>query len=133
MSFRLGYDQRSLQMKEKEVLQVLGESFFNSVLMDIEENTYTRMNFAPWLLEIGQTGTYTGLADFIVSNCAAEEYQENLKKDLSLENLKTFFNSRDPQERNEEHSITYETEVDGKRKWYSVVEIPASWKEDGHT
>lgn len=52
-------------MREEDVLQVLGGSFFNSVLVDIEKNTYTRMNFAPWLLKISQTGMYTGLADFI--------------------------------------------------------------------
>lgn len=50
-------------MREEDVLQVLGGSFFNSVLVDIEKNTYTRMNFAPWLLKISQTGMYTGLAD----------------------------------------------------------------------
>ena len=38
-------------MREEDVLQVLGGSFFNSVLVDIEKNTYTRMNFAPWLLK----------------------------------------------------------------------------------
>ena len=48
-------------MREEDVLQVLGGSFFNSVLVDIEKNTYTRMNFAPWLLKISQTGMYTGL------------------------------------------------------------------------
>ena len=53
-------------MREEDVLQVLGGSFFNSVLVDIEKNTYTRMNFAPWLLKISQTGMYTGLADFIM-------------------------------------------------------------------
>ena len=53
-------------MREEDVLQVLGGSFFNSVLVDIEKNTYTRMNFAPWLLKISQTGMYTGLADFII-------------------------------------------------------------------
>ena len=37
-------------MREEDVLQVLGGSFFNSVLVDIEKNTYTRMNFAPWLI-----------------------------------------------------------------------------------
>lgn len=31
-------------MREEDVLQVLGGSFFNSVLVDIEKNTYTRMN-----------------------------------------------------------------------------------------
>ena len=93
-------------MREEDVLQVLGGSFFNSVLVDIEKNTYTRMNFAPWLLKISQTGMYTGLADFIVCNSAVEEYKESLK---------TFFNSRDPEERDEENSITYEAEVDGKR------------------
>ena len=97
-------------MREEDVLQVLGGSFFNSVLVDIEKNTYTRMNFAPWLLKISQTGMYTGLADF-----AVEEYKESLKKDLSLESIETFFNSRDPEERDEENSITYEAEVDGKR------------------
>ena len=60
-------------MREEDVLQVLGGSFFNSVLVDIEKNTYTRMNFAPWLLKISQTGMYTGLADFIVCNSAVEE------------------------------------------------------------
>ena len=45
-------------MREEDVLQVLGGSFFNSVLVDIEKNTYTRMNFAPWLLKISQTGMY---------------------------------------------------------------------------
>ena len=59
-------------MREEDVLQVLGGSFFNSVLVDIEKNTYTRMNFAPWLLKISQTGMYTGLADFIVCNSAVE-------------------------------------------------------------
>jgi hypothetical protein len=29
--------------------------------------------------------------------------------------IETFFNSRDPEERDEENSITYEAEVDGKR------------------
>ena len=102
-------------MREEDVLQVLGGSFFNCVLVDIEKNTYTRMNFAPWLLKISQTGMYTGLADFIVCNSAVEEYKESLKKDLSLESIETFFNSRDPEERDEENSITYEAEVDGKR------------------
>ena len=82
-------------MREEDVLQVLGGSFFNSVLVDIEK--------------------YTGLADFIVCNSAVEEYKESLKKDLSLESIETFFNSRDPEERDEENSITYEAEVDGKR------------------
>ena len=41
--------------------------------------------------------------------------KESLKKDLSLESIETFFNSRDPEERDEENSITYEAEVDGKR------------------
>ena len=76
-------------MREEDVLQVLGGSFFNSVLVDIEKNTYTRMNFAPWLLKISQTGMYTGLADFIVCNSAVEEYKESLKKDLSLESIET--------------------------------------------
>ena len=100
-------------MREEDVLQVLGGSFFNSVLVDIEKNTYTRMNFAPWLLKISQTGMYTGLADFIVCNSAVEEYKESLKKDLSLESIETFFNSRDPEERDEENSITYEATVSG--------------------
>lgn len=51
----------------------------------------------------------------IVCNSAVEEYKESLKKDLSLESIETFFNSRDPEERDEENSITYEAEVDGKR------------------
>ena len=114
-------------MREEDVLQVLGGSFFNSVLVDIEKNTYTRMNFAPWLLKISQTGMYTGLADFIVCNSAVEEYKESLKKDLSLESIETFFNSRDPEERDEENSITYEAEVVLKRKPIVISEpFPSS-------
>ena len=62
-----------------------------------------------------QSDWYVYLADFIVCNSAVEEYKESLKKDLSLESIETFFNSRDPKERDEENSITYEAEVDGKR------------------
>ena len=62
-----------------------------------------------------QSDWYVYRADFIVCNSAVEEYKESLKKDLSLESIETFFNSRDPEERDEENSITYEAEVDGKR------------------
>ena len=116
-------------MREEDVLQVLGGSFFNSVLVDIEKNTYTRMNFAPWLLKISQTGMYTGLADFIVCNSAVEEYKESLKKDLSLESIEIFFNSRDPEERDEENSITYPIRNRHRSRcicWYFYLKIQIS-------
>lgn len=38
-------------MREEDVLQVLGGSFFNSVLVDIEKNTYTADEFCTMVVK----------------------------------------------------------------------------------
>ena len=118
-------------MEENQILRALGQSYFHTVLVQVEEDTYENVQTVPWLAREGETGSYTQQMEKMVHNYVLQEFQQDVMEKLSLDYIKKNLHERTLSEIDRSYYVDYRTVREEEARWCRASVVIVDSKEDG--
>ena len=119
-------------MKEMEILRALGDSYFNSMIVDVAQDHYEFLRHAPWNIAIPDDGSYTELIESLIVQYVLEEYQAEMLSSLSLNSIRENLNEAHISESQRSYYVNYESVREGHARWCRTEIVLVDSDEEGH-
>ena len=118
-------------MKEMEILRALGNSYFNSMIVDVAQDHYEFLRHAPWNIAKPDDGSYTELIESLIVQYVLEEYQAEMLSSLSLNSIRENLNEEQSSESQRSYYVNYESVREGHARWCRTEIVLVDLDEEG--
>lgn len=117
-------------MEEARILKALGKSYYNSLLIDVDGDTFERVLKSSDNHMMDNEGCYTEMLDNMVDIHVIPECRELVKKKLSLQYMKENLKDDTLEETHRNYYVDYEKWHRGRTIWCRATVVLVDQKED---
>ena len=111
--------ERVTELIEKEIMEAMGRSFLNSVIVDIADNHYSRLGMTSWNMEFPEEGNYEEWIDYLTADIVPPDHRKEIAEKLSRSYITTALREENLSEGNGGYSLDYAIARENNN-WYRI-------------
>ena len=107
-------------MVEREIMEAMGRSFLNSVIVDMINNRYSRLGMIMWNAELPEEGNYDEWIDYMTADIVPPDHRKEIVEKLSGTYIQTALHEKNLSEGNWGFALDYAIVRNENTNWYRV-------------
>ena len=112
--------ERITELVEREIMEAMGRSFLNSVIVDIMDNRYSRLRMITWNAELPEEGNYDEWIDYMTAAIVPPDHRKEIVEKLSGTYIQTALHEKNLSEGNWGYALDYAIVRNENTNWYRV-------------